>query len=301
MNIKVLTFEQIVKDKAKPPKPIIDDGILLENTILMIIGQHKTMKTFLALNMATAIASGKGFANFHINEKNRVMVLSAEGGYFPTKDRITKITKGISSKYLNNILMPKYINLKIDIDEDYESLNELIDIYKPNVLIIDPLIRFHTQDENSSSGMGKVFTRIREIIKYKNISIILIHHKGKDYSKGPRGSSVISGEYDSAIFIDKKANGIHNFQYDMRHVKTPEAQSMIFNNDTFWFEVDNKKSQNDIIRDIVKSNDTIEKNDLVDELMKSQEKSQSTVYKWIKRALEEKVIRIGKTDEIILN
>ena len=92
---RLMTFRQIVEDMSEPPKPIIDDGILLEQTILAIIGPAKTGKTFLAMNIATAIASGKNFAGFNAIGSNRVLMLCSEGGYFPNRDRIKKITNGI--------------------------------------------------------------------------------------------------------------------------------------------------------------------------------------------------------------
>ena len=44
---KVLTFKDIMNDNSLPPKPIIKDGILLDKTILAVIGAAKTKKTYL--------------------------------------------------------------------------------------------------------------------------------------------------------------------------------------------------------------------------------------------------------------
>ena len=59
---EILTFKYIMNDDSLPPEPIIKDGILLDKTILAVIGPAKTKKTFLCMNFAKAIASGGSFA-----------------------------------------------------------------------------------------------------------------------------------------------------------------------------------------------------------------------------------------------
>ena len=46
-----------------------------------------------------------------------------------------------------------------------QTFDDLLEKYKPKVLILDPFIRFHTSDENSSSKMSIIFAKIRQIIE----------------------------------------------------------------------------------------------------------------------------------------
>ena len=98
---KILTFKDIMNDNSLPPKPIIKDGILLDKTILAVIGAAKTKKTYLCMNFANAIASGGSFAGFEASGTNKVMYLCAEGGYFPNRDRIKIIAKDLDEQMLN--------------------------------------------------------------------------------------------------------------------------------------------------------------------------------------------------------
>ena len=102
-NIKIHSFLELIQDDSKPPKAIVDNGVLLDKSLLIIIGKHKSNKSFLALNMAVAIASGTDFAGFKIVDKHRVLFLSAEGGYFPNRDRIQTIARNIDSEDLENM------------------------------------------------------------------------------------------------------------------------------------------------------------------------------------------------------
>ena len=38
---------EIINDKTNPPKPIIENGVLLNGTILLIVGPAKSKKTFI--------------------------------------------------------------------------------------------------------------------------------------------------------------------------------------------------------------------------------------------------------------
>ena len=78
-------------------------------------------------------------------------------------------------------------------------MNEL----NPDVLMLDPLIKFHGVNENSASQMSDVLGKIRTIMAELKLSVIIVHHTGKVASRGGRGSSVIVGDYDSCIEICK--------------------------------------------------------------------------------------------------
>ena len=47
-HIRLYPLKEILEDKSQPPKPIIDDGLLLDGTLLMIVAKAKHQKTFLA-------------------------------------------------------------------------------------------------------------------------------------------------------------------------------------------------------------------------------------------------------------
>jgi len=288
-NIDVMTLDEILNDQTTPPAPIIDDGVLLEDTILLVYGEPKSRKTFLALNWALAIAHGKDFAGFRIPNPHKVLVLSAEGGYFPNRDRIHTMAKDFSVDKLKNFNMCFRTKINICNEVDYQKLKSLIDKLKPKVVVLDPLIRFHNADENSATQMAEVFTRLRELIKLYNLSFILIHHTGKDESREARGSSVIMSEYDSRIHI-KTADATSTLIFDMRHVSTPENRNIRFNDEIFWFEVDNQEDSNPVSNALIKKGGTAQRRELVEILMNEFTYSQSGAYDAIKRELEKGII-----------
>ena len=174
------------------------------------------------------------------------------------------------------------INMSIDIDDDYRGLQSLIEDAKPDVLVLDPLIRFHSQDENSSTAMNVVFRRFRELIANYNLSIIIVHHTGKNTSLGGRGSSLIRGEYDSCITI-KNLGDNSKLYFDMRHVESPPPRGIEFNTESFWFEA---STTDDKVVRYLTDNGSISKTELVNEWVSSDVCSETQSYRLISRAIK---------------
>ena len=90
------TLAELINDNSEPPNPIIDNGILLDGTILIIVGPAKSKKTFLTQNLGLSIAMGNDFAGFKITKPKKVLYYLAEGGYFPNRERLRKMAENIS-------------------------------------------------------------------------------------------------------------------------------------------------------------------------------------------------------------
>jgi len=178
MNIYKL--EDILEDNSNPPDPIIGDGLLLPQTLLMITGLPKSKKSILAANLAISIASGNSFSFFEIKKTFKVLILSAEGGYFPNRDRFKKMCAAIKFNGSENLNLGFDSRFKIENDEEYQEVKDIIDKFKPEVLVIDPFVKFHHKDENSATEMGVILERLRNLIEDHKLSIILVHHLGKN-------------------------------------------------------------------------------------------------------------------------
>jgi len=273
----IFTLKYILEDTSAPPKPIISNGILLDQTMLVIVGPPKAKKTFLAQNLALAIAAGKSFANFEITEPKKVLYFLAEGGYYPNRDRLQKMGADFSNKYISNFMLSLFSYLPINLDEPYEMMYAGIKESGAEVVVIDPLIKFHNVDENSASLLSEVFGRIRGLIHELKVSVILVHHTGKVESRGGRGSSALVGEYDSCITIHKGLDNAIKLSYDTRHTELPVSNQIYFNPDTFWFENDNG-----IANLLMEHGGSMLKEDF----LSSYDKPQSTAYRHILKAVK---------------
>ena len=295
MKNQIRTLAEILGDNTPEPADIIKGGILKNKSLLLIAGQQKSKKSFLAMNMALAIATGKPFACFAIDAPHSVLVLSAEGGEFSNKKRMEKMCRGKGMTSTTNINLCFDSRWKLDTVDDYRDIRNKIIEKRPEVVIIDPLVKFHYSDENSSSEMAVILNRLRELIEDLNISIILVHHMGKNEDGGARGSSAILGEYDTYIQIAKGKES-QKLKFDMRHVETPGDLEIKFNPETFWFESAN---QNPLLK-LVQECGELKMHDLIVKLVEGgQCGTQSTVYRKIKAAVETGLLRLTERGTIV--
>jgi len=288
------SLDFLLKDNSAKPEDMIGEGILLNQSLLLIVGQKKARKTFLAYNFAIALAEGGTFGGFKIsNKKNRVLIFSAEGGYYPNRERIQKMCQVFDAERRKKLDVNIDIcfdpRIKLEDDYDYDSLREKIKEFKPNVIIFDPFVKFHQLDENSSRDMGIVLGRLRCLIEDFNISIILVHHQGKDSSHGARGSSAILGEYDSCITLSYDCNDDKNrIDFDLRHSISPESRSLIFNQENFWFYEDISP-----IVLLINEHGPMNKQNLVELCIKKELYKSSGAYKAIDRAVLKGQIKLN--------
>ena len=281
-KLELETVSSILNDTTEQPTPIIDNGILTDKTLLLISGQQKVGKSMFAYNCALAIATGRDFAGFKIIKPRRVMILSAEGGRFLNRDRLKKMCKARKIETLESLVISRDTRIKLDDDESYNHLKKTIKDFGPDVVIIDPLVKFHCAEENSAKEMSAIMERIRMLIEDHNLAVILIHHNGKIDSGGPRGSSVIMGEYDSYVDISKKDDGVR-LEFDMRHVETPDPIKLRLNRDTLWFE---SIELLDPVVAVVKEKESISRPDLIKLLLeKGRFETSGGAYKAIKKAI----------------
>ena len=111
-----------------------------------------------------------------------------------------------------------------------------------------------------------------------NLSMIVIHHTGKNASRGARGSNVISGEYDSGIYITKCSNN-HTLRFDMRHVESPANRILMFNSATLWFEDSNDHTKDDPVLSFIRENGPALKSEIVKYLVSNNICSNSHAYR----------------------
>ena len=106
-----------------------------------------------------------------------------------------------------NIFEPLFERALEDEHSTYEAVRDPEEPDPPHVLIIDTLALAMSGfgDENSSATMGKVVDKLRQI-RDLGTTVIVVHHSGKDLSKGLRGHNSLEAAADSIFSVQKKPN-----------------------------------------------------------------------------------------------
>jgi hypothetical protein len=282
---KVYSLKELIDDNTPPPPEIIGNGILPKESILMIVAKQKVGKSLLAMNVALHLAAGKDFLGFRIESPHRVLFLAAEGGRHSFKARAMKMVQSIGGTEG----MPERVNvmanpdMQLDDADGVKLLRATIEDCQPDIVIFDPLVKFHGADENSAKEMTQINRVLRQLITDYGIAVILVHHQGKGAEGNTRGSSAISGEYDSCMMLTAKDDSDKiQVKFELRHAELPPSMMIRLKRNTLVFGLADACS--DVVR--LLSNGPLTKQQLNILLQAEAGIGQSTAYRWISIAAE---------------
>lgn len=219
---------------------------LIENVVsvggaTVIYGSGGVGKSNLTMNLALALASPlvTSFLDLNVKPQGRVMIIQAENAAADTKDRLALISQDPAFQAgLQEVFSPTHglSDIRIldgDLNHDpfFERIIEDCMTLGIELLIIDPLISFHRGDENDNSSMRRTLDRLTTIMSITGVSIILVHHVGKDVrsassSFSGRGASAI-GDWAHNTFLlqvsDPKTETLELKCQKARNFKKPES------------------------------------------------------------------------------
>jgi hypothetical protein len=209
---------QIVQEEKKW---LIKDFWALE-AVGIIGGEPKSCKSFLALSIALAVASGKPCLNFfQVKHTGRVLLFAAEDAAHIIRDRLDRLC-AFQNIHLADLDFWIITAPSIHLDIETERLNliETVKKLKPTLLILDPFVRLHTGiDENLSSAVAPILSSLRSIQKKFHCAVSIVHHSRKGAAhirpgQALRGSSEFHAWGDSNLFLRRNKD---NLFLDIEH------------------------------------------------------------------------------------
>lgn len=185
------------------------EGMLHPRELAMLVGKPGTLKSFVAADIATSVASGQNWAGQTVN-KNGVLFFSLEGNRgIAQRFRALALSKKMDEQGDHSLgLLETSVNL-CSADAQHQ-LNDVVSGYvqifgkMPCLIIFDTLARAFGGDENSSRDMGHCIRTLQNLIDETGATILLVHHSGKGASDGPRGHSSLEAACDTIFAMEKK-------------------------------------------------------------------------------------------------
>ena len=242
--ITTMTAAELLQSDLPPRADVIGGGVLPKGGLALLAGQFKSGKTILALQTALMTARGGSVLDFE-TALGRVLLLSGEGGPQLLRERLEKMTQGDMGG-LDDLLLWWPVESRLDLaeEESLAALAEYCTAQKIDLLIIDPLIRFNSLDENSTLEMGRFVRGLADLRQKTGTAILLVHHTrkpGKGSNGGAaeaRGSTVLHGEADSLMVLQsRRASNDFTLQFELRWAEEPPALRLELDPETLLFEV----------------------------------------------------------------
>ncbi|HML53659.1 MAG TPA: AAA family ATPase [Solidesulfovibrio magneticus] len=196
-----------------PKLEYLVEGLWTVNDTLMLFGVGGTGKSLFALNLAITLTDPSidlFLDKFPVKKKCKVLMLQSEVSIAGFNDRVKKIygNKTLPIEVRENIKLVSFLDdimTSGDFNNDnfFESIKKILTENDQDVLVIDPLISFHNEDENANTQMRRVLDRIKILGQETKTSILIIHHSGKsnlgNNNAGGRGASSIGDWASSSI------------------------------------------------------------------------------------------------------
>jgi phage/plasmid primase-like uncharacterized protein len=191
----------------EPPDELVE-GLLTLASLSVLYGDSNSGKTFFALSLATAIATGGACFGRKVDQGLVLYLASEAPGSI--RSRMQALKKHHKCDLRRLAMVPVPLNFYVgdgDVTDVYEVVKFIEqDRGEPVRLIIgDTLARMSAgANENSGEDMGPVMARFDRLAQATGAAVLIIHHSGKDQARGARGWSGIRAHIDTEIEVVEK-------------------------------------------------------------------------------------------------
>lgn len=183
-------------------------GLLPAKGLATIYGQSGSGKTFVAMDMACAIASGHPqWFGFKVKSAPVAYVaLEGSAGLTQRMKAWQDHHRTTASQHIRFLLGGFTL---LEVWHVTKLATEILEVLGSGAIVfVDTLNQSAPgADENSSVDMGIVISNAKALAEAVDGIVVLVHHSGKDQGKGMRGHSSLHAAMDAVIEVVSTANG----------------------------------------------------------------------------------------------
>jgi AAA domain len=190
-------------------------GLWGEQAVGIVGGEPKCCKSFLALDLAVAVAAGVPcLRRFPVKQSGRVLLFAAEDALHIVRRRLEGICAAAGMALADlDIQVITAPSVRLDLDADRRSLAETVASLKPRLLILDPFVRLHRIDENASGEVAPLLAFLREMQRRHGVAVLVVHHARKGAGRARagqalRGSSEFHAWGDSNLYLRRDGDDL---------------------------------------------------------------------------------------------
>jgi 5S rRNA maturation endonuclease (ribonuclease M5) len=187
----------------RPDPTWLIHGVLQSNTNSCLSAAHASFKSFLALDMALSVATGRQWCGRDVIQGN-VIYVCAEGA------------SGMKARVLvwchdKNIEPPENLHFIDDAvqaieSKDRDDLRKSLGKLKPVLIVLDTLsLCALGLEENASKDMNLFMDGVKKIQDQTGAHVLLVHHHSK--AGGSRGSTAIPAAVQSEFELKRERDG----------------------------------------------------------------------------------------------
>ena len=206
-DYKVMTADKFCAMEI-PPRKYLLYPFIEEKSITQMYGERGCGKTFLALSMACAVASGGAFMRFDAKNACKVLYIDGEMPAYCLQERLKLIQRGFSLAG-HQLIEENFQIFTSDIQDapmpnlSTRSGQEAIEPFLQDVklVIIDNISTLCNLAKENDADCWREMQDWLLSLRRRNISVLLIDHAGKNGTN--RGTSKKQDIMDSIIALKK--------------------------------------------------------------------------------------------------
>jgi RecA-family ATPase len=173
-----------IRTKKENLEPQLIEGIVRIGHKMLISGSSKAGKSFLLIELAIALAEGRKWLGFQC-KKTKVFYVNLEIAEKSLGNRIDEIhlAIGVEPKYEQDFVVWSLRGSSMPLDKLAPKIIRKVANKGYEAIIIDPIYKVITGDENNATQMSSFTALFDKISKETGCTIIYSHH----HSKGAQG------------------------------------------------------------------------------------------------------------------
>lgn len=196
----------------RPPPKYLIQGVLPAADLVIVYGDSGSGKSFAVTDMAMAIARGEPWRGLR-TRKGRVVYIVAEGaGGYSLRLKAYSMHHGVNLGGIPFGVINAAPNL-LQKDDIRDVIAAIKAFGGADLVVIDTLAQTTPgANENAAEDMGLAIKNARAIGAAAGGVALLVHHSGKDATKGARGWSGMRAAADAQLEVVKLEDGTRVIQ-----------------------------------------------------------------------------------------
>lgn len=186
--------------EGAPPEWIVKH-VIPQAELVVVYGESGSGKSFFITDLACSVARGEDWRGKRVKQ-GRVVYVAAEGaGGMRNRMRAYSIQHSVDLSSLGVGVIadaPNFMQVQ-DVKDVIQSIRAF---GKTSLVVVDTFAQVMAgSNENAGEDVGKALSHCRQIHKHTGATVVLVHHAGKDTSKGARGWSGLRAAADAEIEV----------------------------------------------------------------------------------------------------
>ena len=180
-----------------PRRPWIAPKYLLRRAVTIVAGVPAGGKSSLAVSWGVSLATNTPFSEFDPGERRKVLIYNCEddrdeqrrrfsaalrqSGHVPSDLKGWSVRVGVEK--IGTLFGERYSNKGQPMGfGQLPAMNKLVErikAFRPDVIILDPLVELHDRDENSNVELKRVVGEFRTLAIRYDAAVVILHHTRK--------------------------------------------------------------------------------------------------------------------------